>query len=208
MKTRNTTTTTTTTLVTEQQKQEPSWGDFVDEKEEEERIFSYATVSPRVDQKSDQKTTPKNKKKTRATTTTTTTKKLTTTTKNNTKNTADALNTIIPEFEYTHTQTKNALEDGPSSPSTSGYNIIRWSLPHADFYINERYLPKKSIGIGAYGCVCEAVDLFFNNSSRSSSRRIMTTTTTTKQQRKTSGDKKVVGYFSDEVRGEESVFGD
>jgi hypothetical protein len=160
MKTRNTTTTTTTTLVTEQQKQEPSWGDFVDEKEEEERIFSYATVSPRVDQKSDQKTTPKNKKKTRATTTTTTTKKLTTTTKNNTKNTADALNTIIPEFEYTHTQTKNALEDGPSSPSTSGYNIIRWSLPHADFYINERYLPKKSIGIGAYGCVCEAVDLF------------------------------------------------
>ena len=46
------------------------------------------------------------------------------------------------------------------SPSTSGYNIIRWSLPHADFYINERYLPKKSIGIGAYGCVCEAVDLF------------------------------------------------
>jgi hypothetical protein len=85
---------------------------------------------------------------------------LTTTTKNNTKNTADALNTIIPELEYTHTQTKNALEHDPSSPSTSGYSIIRWSLPHADFYINERYLPKKSIGIGAYGCVCEAVDLF------------------------------------------------
>ena len=37
---------------------------------------------------------------------------------------------------------------------------MRWSSPHADFYINERYLPKKSIGIGAYGCVCEAVDLF------------------------------------------------
>ncbi|CAL6415294.1 unnamed protein product [Bathycoccus prasinos] len=97
MKMRNTTTTTTTTLVTEQHKQEPSWGDFVDEKEEEEKIFSYATVSPR---------------------------------------------------------------HGPSSPTTSGYNIIRWSLPHADFYISERYLPKKSIGIGAYGCVCEAVDLF------------------------------------------------
>ena len=159
MKTRNTTTRTTTTLVTEQQKQEPSWGDFVDEKEEEEKI-SYATGVQKSDQKSDQKTTPKKQKKTRATTTTTTTKKLTTTTKNNTKNTADALNTIIPELEYTHTQTKNALEHDPSSPSTSGYSIIRWSLPHADFYINERYLPKKSIGIGAYGCVCEAVDLF------------------------------------------------
>ena len=159
MKTRNTTTRTTTTLVTEQQKQEPSWGDFVDEKEEEEKI-SYATGVQKSDQKSDQKTTPKKQKKTRATTTTTTTKKLTTTTKNNTKNTADALNTIIPELEYTHTQTKNALEHDPSSPSTSGYSIIRWSLPHADFYINERYLPKKSIGRGAYGCVCEAVDLF------------------------------------------------
>ena len=117
-------------------------------------------VSKKATSLSTKRRPQKNKKKTRATTTTTTTKKLTTTTKNNTKNTADALNTIIPELEYTHTQTKNALEHSPSSLSTSEYNIIRWSLPHADFYINERYLPKKSIGIGAYGCVCEAVDLF------------------------------------------------
>jgi serine/threonine protein kinase len=102
------------------------------------------------DQKSDQKTPRKKQKKTA-----TTTKKLT---KNNTKNTAN--NTIIPKFEYTHTQTENALEHSPSFASTSVYNIMRWSSPHADFYINERYLPKKSIGIGAYGCVCEAVDLF------------------------------------------------
>jgi hypothetical protein len=113
-----------------------------------------------VEEKSDQKTSPKKQKKNTSHDDDDDDEKLTTTTKNNTKNTADALNTIIPEFEYTHTQTKNALEHGLSSPSTSGYNIIRWSLPHADFYINERYLRKKSIGIGAYGCVCEAVDLF------------------------------------------------
>ena len=138
--------TTTTTLVTEQQKQEPWGGDFVEEKEEEKE----------EGKKNDEKTPPK-KQKRKATSTTT--KKLTTT-KNNTKNTKNTNNTIVPEFEYTHTQTKNAPEHGPSSLSTSGYNILRWSLPHADFYINERYLPKKSIGIGAYGCVCEAVDLF------------------------------------------------
>ena len=147
MKTRNTTTrTTTTTLVTEQQKQEPWGGDFVEEKEEEKE----------EGKKNDEKTPPKKQKRTA---TSTTTKKLTTT-KNNTKNTKNTNNTIVPEFEYTHTQTKNAPEHGPSSLSTSEYNILRWSLPHADFYINERYLPKKSIGIGAYGCVCEAVDLF------------------------------------------------
>jgi len=160
MKTRNTTTRasipssslTTTTLVTEQQKQEP-WGDFVDKKEEGKKSCVVAPDPGKIvlnDQKSDQKTPRKKQKKTA-----TTTKKLT---KNNTKNTAN--NTIIPKFEYTHTQTENALEHSPSFASTSVYNIMRWSSPHADFYINERYLPKKSIGIGAYGCVCEAVDLF------------------------------------------------
>ena len=137
--------TTTTTLVTEQQKQEPWGGDFVEEKEEEKE-----------EGKKNEKTPPKKQKRTA---TSTTTKKLTTT-KNNTKNTKNTNNTIVPEFEHTHTQTKNAPEHGPSSLSASGYNILRWSLPHGDFYINERYLPKKSIGIGAYGCVCEAVDLF------------------------------------------------
>ena len=33
--------------------------------------------------------------------------------------------------------------------------LVRWSLPHAEFYISERYFPKKSIGKGAYGCVCK-----------------------------------------------------
>ena len=37
--------------------------------------------------------------------------------------------------------------------------LVRWSLPHAEFYISERYFPKKSIGKGAYGCVCEALDM-------------------------------------------------
>ena len=150
MKTRNTTTrTTTTTLVTEQQKQEPN------------NKNKSAMVSPQNrGRKKRPKDVPQKTKKNTSHDDEEDDEKIDQTTKNNTKNTADALNTIIPEFEYTHTQTKNALEHSPSSLSTSEYNIIRWSLPHADFYINERYLPKKSIGIGAYGCVCEAVDLF------------------------------------------------
>jgi serine/threonine protein kinase len=54
---------------------------------------------------------------------------------------------------------KKKTTTGEGSGGAASASVVRWSLPHADFYLNERYALKKSIGKGAYGCVCEALDL-------------------------------------------------
>jgi serine/threonine protein kinase len=54
---------------------------------------------------------------------------------------------------------KKKTTTGEGRGGAASAPVVRWSLPHADFYLNERYALKKSIGKGAYGCVCEALDL-------------------------------------------------
>jgi serine/threonine protein kinase len=63
------------------------------------------------------------------------------------------------EQEEIEKKQKKKTTTGEGSGGAASAPVVRWSLQHTDFYLDERYALKKSIGKGAYGCVCEALDL-------------------------------------------------